>query len=236
MFERYTEKARRAVVLAQDEARGFNHNYIGTEHLLLGLIRVEDSVSAEVLASLDLTADEVRKLTDRFVGRGTDAPLTGQIPFTPRTKKVLELGLREALSLGHNYIATEHVLLGLVRENGGVAARILSTFDLSAERIRDAVLAHLRGEKPATSTKGSTVPEMGIQIVQERRAHVTITTIDGATITGTFVKWSDPCFMATGPQNQTTAWMGEDSDGALMYVPWSAIRMLRVTPMEPASA
>ena len=116
MFERFTERARQVVVLAQDEARALKHNYIGTEHILLGLLREEEGLAARVLESLDITVEEVRAQVARIVGQG-DEVTTGQIPFTPRAKKVLELALREALSLGHNYIGTEHILLGLVREN-----------------------------------------------------------------------------------------------------------------------
>ena len=118
MFERFTERARQVVVLAQDEARALKHNYIGTEHILLGLLREEEGLAARVLESLDITVEEVRAQVARIVGQG-DEVTTGQIPFTPRAKKVLELALREALSLGHNYIGTEHILLGLVRENEG---------------------------------------------------------------------------------------------------------------------
>ena len=118
LFERFTERARQVVVLAQDEARALKHNYIGTEHILLGLLREEEGLAARVLESLDITVEEVRAQVARIVGQG-DEVTTGQIPFTPRAKKVLELALREALSLGHNYIGTEHILLGLVRENEG---------------------------------------------------------------------------------------------------------------------
>ena len=135
MFERFTERAREVVVLAQDEARLLKHNYIGTEHLLLGLLREEEGLAARVLESLHITTAEVRAQVGRIVGRGEEVT-AGQIPFTPRAKKVLELSLREALSLGHNYISTEHVLLGLVRENEGVAARILLNFDVDPERVR----------------------------------------------------------------------------------------------------
>ncbi len=144
MFERFTERARQVVVLAQDEARALKHNYIGTEHILLGLLREEEGLAARVLDSLDITVDEVRNQVSRIVGQG-DEMTTGQIPFTPRAKKVLELALREALSLGHNYIGTEHILLGLVRENEGVAARILIDFDADAEKIRTEIIRMLSG-------------------------------------------------------------------------------------------
>ncbi len=160
MFERFTERARQVVVLAQDEARALKHNYIGTEHILLGLLREEEGLAARVLESLDITVEEVRAQVARIVGQG-DEVTTGQIPFTPRAKKVLELALREALSLGHNYIGTEHILLGLVRENEGVAARILLDFDADAEKIRNEIIRMLSGPgrrqggtSGATSEKG----------------------------------------------------------------------------------
>src|SRR5690242_13559902 len=144
MFERFTERARQVVVLAQEEARTLKHNYIGTEHILLGLLREEEGLAARVLESLDITVEEVRAQVARIVGQG-DEVTTGQIPFTPRAKKVLELALREALSLGHNYIGTEHILLGLVRENEGVAARILLDFDADADKIRNEIIRMLSG-------------------------------------------------------------------------------------------
>jgi ATP-dependent Clp protease ATP-binding subunit ClpC len=147
VFERFTERARQVVVLAQDEARALKHNYIGTEHLLLGLLREEEGVAVAVLDSLDITVEEVRAQVARIVGQG-DEVTTGQIPFTPRAKKVLELSLREAISLKHNYSGTEHILLGLVRENEGVAVRILLDFDADAEKLRNAVLGALSGAKP----------------------------------------------------------------------------------------
>src|SRR5438105_3264996 len=144
MFERFTERARQVVVLAQEEARTLKHNYIGTEHILLGLLREEEGLAARVLEGLEITVEEVRAQVIRIVGSG-DEVTTGQIPFTPRAKKVLELALREALSLGHNYIGTEHILLGLVRENEGVAARILLDFDADAEKIRNEIIRMLSG-------------------------------------------------------------------------------------------
>src|SRR6201747_1511896 len=144
MFERFTERARQVVVLAQEEARTLKHNYIGTEHILLGLLREEEGLAARVLESLDITVERVRSQVVRIVGSGEEVT-SGQIPFTPRAKKVLELALREALSLGHNYIGTEHILLGLVRENEGVAARILLDFDADSEKIRNEVIRMLSG-------------------------------------------------------------------------------------------
>jgi ATP-dependent Clp protease ATP-binding subunit ClpC len=144
VFERFTERARQVVVLAQEEARTLKHNYIGTEHILLGLLREEEGLAARVLESLDITVERVRAQVVRIVGSGEEVT-SGQIPFTPRAKKVLELALREALSLGHNYIGTEHILLGLVRENEGVAARILLDFDADSDKIRNEVIRMLSG-------------------------------------------------------------------------------------------
>jgi ATP-dependent Clp protease ATP-binding subunit ClpA len=138
VFERFTQQARRVVVLAQDEARALGHQHIGTEHLLLGLLREEDGLGARVLVSLGIGIDAVRLRVEMIAGRGEEAP-GGQIPFTPRAKKVLELSLREALALGHNYIGTEHVLLGLARERDGVAAQVLSDAGIFPEQIRDEV-------------------------------------------------------------------------------------------------
>jgi ATP-dependent Clp protease ATP-binding subunit ClpC len=144
MFERFTERARQVVVVAQDEARALKHDHLGTEHILLGLAGEGEGVAAQVLSSLDVTVEEVRAQVVRIVG-SSDKATTGQIPFTPRAKKVLELGLREALSLGHEYVGTEHILLGLVRENEGVAARILLDFDVDAEKVRTEVIRMLGG-------------------------------------------------------------------------------------------
>jgi ATP-dependent Clp protease ATP-binding subunit ClpC len=157
MFERFTERARQVVVLAQDEARALKHNYIGTEHILLGLLREEEGLAARVLDSLDITVEDVRANVARIVGQGEEVT-TGQIPFTPRAKKVLELALREALSLGHNYIGTEHILLGLVRENEGVAARILLDFDADAEKIRNEIIRMLSGPGRRSQSGGSGAP------------------------------------------------------------------------------
>jgi ATP-dependent Clp protease ATP-binding subunit ClpA len=144
VFERFTEPAREVVVLAQDEARALKHDYIGTEHLLLGLLREEEGVAARALENLDVTVEEARAEVARVIGEGDKSP-AGQIPFTPRAKKVLELALREALALRHGYIGTEHILLGLARENEGVATRILLGFDADAETIRNEVLRLVEG-------------------------------------------------------------------------------------------
>src|SRR5258708_4070505 len=162
MFERFTERARQVVVLAQEEARTLKHNYIGTEHILLGLLREEEGLAARVLESLDITVERVRAQVVRIVGSGEEVT-SGQIPFTPRAKKVLELALREALSLGHNYIGTEHILLGLVRENEGVAARILLDFDADSEKIRNEVIRMLSGpggrQRAGASAASGSSPE-----------------------------------------------------------------------------
>jgi ATP-dependent Clp protease ATP-binding subunit ClpC len=132
------------VVYAQDEARELRHEFIGTEHLLLGLLNVEESLGARVLESLNVGIDEVRARVVRIVGMGDEVPAE-QLPFTPRSQKVLELALREALSLGHNYIGTEHILLGIVRENEGVAARVLLDLDGDAETVRNEMIRQLSG-------------------------------------------------------------------------------------------
>ncbi len=160
MFERFTERARQVVVLAQEEARTLKHNYIGTEHILLGLLREEEGLAARVLESLDITVERVRAQVVRIVGSGEEVT-SGQIPFTPRAKKVLELALREALSLGHNYIGTEHILLGLVRENEGVAARILLDFDADSEKIRNEVIRMLSGPSGRRQGQGAGAPGAG---------------------------------------------------------------------------
>jgi ATP-dependent Clp protease ATP-binding subunit ClpC len=149
VFERFTERARQVVVLAQAEAKAFKHNYIGTEHLLLGLLREEEGLAARVLDSLDVELDEVRAQVVRIVGEG-DEVVAGQIPFTPRAKKILEWSLREALELGHNYIGTEHVLLGLVRENEGVAVEVLNGFGADAEKVRGEILRMLSPARAET--------------------------------------------------------------------------------------
>ena len=161
MFERFTARARQVIVFAQDEARALKHNYIGTEHILLGLLREKEGLAARVLESLDVTLDEARAQVARIIGQSDEEVTSGQMPLTPRTKKVLELALREALSLGHEYVGTEHILLGLVRENEGVAARILLDFDADAEKIRNEVIRMLSGpgrrQTPPISTRSGTV-------------------------------------------------------------------------------
>ncbi|WP_461143780.1 Clp protease N-terminal domain-containing protein, partial [Salinifilum aidingensis] len=153
MFERFTDRARRVVVLAQEEARMLNHNYIGTEHILLGLIHEGEGVAAKALESLGIALEGVRQQVEEIIGQGQQAP-SGHIPFTPRAKKVLELSLREALQLGHNYIGTEHILLGLIREGEGVAAQVLVKLGADLNRVRQQVLQLLsgyQGKEPAES-------------------------------------------------------------------------------------
>jgi ATP-dependent Clp protease ATP-binding subunit ClpC len=144
MFERFTDRARRVVVLAQEEARMLNHNYIGTEHILLGLIHEGEGVAAKSLESLGISLEGVRSQVEEIIGQGQQAP-SGHIPFTPRAKKVLELSLREALQLGHNYIGTEHILLGLIREGEGVAAQVLVKLGADLNRVRQQVIQLLSG-------------------------------------------------------------------------------------------
>src|SRR4030088_562585 len=144
MFERFTDRARRVVVLAQEEARMLNHNYIGTEHILLGLIHEGEGVAAKALESLGIALEGVRQQVEEIIGQGQQAP-SGHIPFTPRAKKVLELSLREALQLGHNYIGTEHILLGLIREGEGVAAQVLQKLGADLGRVRQQVIQLLSG-------------------------------------------------------------------------------------------
>ncbi|MFZ0079257.1 MAG: Clp protease N-terminal domain-containing protein, partial [Trebonia sp.] len=159
MFERFTDRARRVVVLAQEEARMLNHNYIGTEHILLGLIHEGEGVAAKALESLGISLEAVRQQVEEIIGQGQQAP-SGHIPFTPRAKKVLELSLREALQLGHNYIGTEHILLGLIREGDGVAAQVLVKLGADLNRVRQQVIQLLHGyqgkEPSGSAASGST--------------------------------------------------------------------------------
>ncbi|GGO64792.1 ATP-dependent Clp protease ATP-binding protein [Microbacterium nanhaiense] len=185
MFERFTDRARRVVVLAQEEAKMLNHNYIGTEHILLGLIHEGEGVAAKALEALDISLDAVREQVQDIIGQGQQQP-TGHIPFTPRAKKVLELSLREALQLGHNYIGTEHILLGLIREGEGVAAQVLVKLGADLNKVRQQVIQLLsghQGKEPvgvtpggqeqhetAGSTKGSQVlDQFGRNLTQSAR-------------------------------------------------------------------
>ncbi|MDP3013231.1 MAG: Clp protease N-terminal domain-containing protein, partial [Candidatus Subteraquimicrobiales bacterium] len=153
MFERFTERARQVITHAQEEARNLDHNYVGSEHLLLGLIREEEGVAAKALEEVSIDLEEMRFQVEEMVGRGT-SPAGGHIPFTPRAKKILELALREALQLGHNYIGPEHILLGLLGETEGVAARVLTDLGVNFEKIRDKIFQLLGGpEASKTGTK-----------------------------------------------------------------------------------
>jgi ATP-dependent Clp protease ATP-binding subunit ClpC len=155
MFERFTDRARRVVVLAQEEARMLNHNYIGTEHILLGLIHEGEGVAAKALESLGISLEAVRQQVEEIIGQGQQAP-SGHIPFTPRAKKVLELSLREALQLGHNYIGTEHILLGLIREGEGVAAQVLVKLGADLNRVRQQVIQLLSGYQTSGGKESAT--------------------------------------------------------------------------------
>jgi ATP-dependent Clp protease ATP-binding subunit ClpC len=154
MFERFTDRARRVVVLAQEEARLLNHNYIGTEHILLGLIHEGEGVAAKALESLGISLEKVRQQVEEIIGAGQSPP-SGHIPFTPRAKKVLELSLREALQLGHNYIGTEHILLGLIREGEGVAAQVLVKLGADLGRVRQQVIQLLSGYSGSKEPAGA---------------------------------------------------------------------------------
>ena len=158
MFERFTDGARQVVVFAQQEARELNHSYIGTEHLLLGLMRDAEGVAAQALRELEIRQDVVREQVTEIVGRG-ERPPSGHIPFTPRAKKVLELSLREALQFGHNYIGTEHILLGLVREGDGVAAHVLVDLGADLMTVRAEVVKLLR-EAPESQDLPGEGPEV----------------------------------------------------------------------------
>jgi ATP-dependent Clp protease ATP-binding subunit ClpC len=153
MFERFTDRARRVVVSAQDEARQLDQNYIGTEHILLGLVHEGNGVAGKALESLGISLDEIRQRVEETIGRGQHAS-SGHIPFTPRAKKVLELSLREAQQLGHHYIGTEHILLGLISEGDGVAAQVLTSLGADHDRVREQatrLLAEYQRRKAAGS-------------------------------------------------------------------------------------
>ena len=174
MFERFTDRARRVVVLAQEEARLLNHSYIGTEHILLGLIHEGEGVAAKALESLNISLEAVRAQVEEIIGQGGSSP-SGHIPFTPRAKKVLELSLREALQLGHNYIGTEHILLGLIREGEGVAAQVLVKLGADLSRVRQQVIQLLsgyqgpsgKGEGQAVGAKEESQEKGGSQILDQ---------------------------------------------------------------------
>jgi ATP-dependent Clp protease ATP-binding subunit ClpC len=171
MFERFTDRARRVVVLAQEEARLLNHNYIGTEHILLGLVHDDEGVAAQALESLNIRLDAVRREVEQIIGQGGSPP-SEQIPFTPRAKKVLELSLREAIQLGHNYIGTEHILLGLLREGEGVACQVLVKLGANLPTVRARVL-QLVAKRPGKGASGALLtlsPELAAVVDEARRA------------------------------------------------------------------
>ena len=153
MFERFTDRARRVVVLAQEEARMLNHNYIGTEHILLGLLHEGEGAAYQALTALDISLDTVRAKVEEIIGTG-QKEASGHIPFTPRAKKVLELSLRESLQLGHSYIGTEHILLGLLREGEGVAAQVLVKMGTDLNRVRQRVVELLHGRSGERPSEG----------------------------------------------------------------------------------
>jgi ATP-dependent Clp protease ATP-binding subunit ClpC len=173
VFERFTDRARRVVVLAQSEARLLNHNYIGTEHILLGLIHEGQGVAAKALESLGISLEAVRQHVEKIIGQGQSAP-TGHIPFTPRAKKVLELSLREALQLKHNYIGTEHLLLGLIRLGEGVGSQVLEEMGADVENVRKAILQLLSGY---TGTSPEDSPELGGPLCPRCRSPLEGTTV-----------------------------------------------------------
>src|SRR6202158_863049 len=160
LFERFTDRARRVLVLAQEEARLLNHNFIGTEHILLGLIHEGEGVAAKALESLGISLEAVREKVEETIGPAGSST-TGSPPFTPRAKKVLELSLREALQLGHNYIGTEHILLGLIREGEGVAAQVLVKLGADLSRVRQQVIQLLSGYSGGKESPGTGAPGAG---------------------------------------------------------------------------
>jgi ATP-dependent Clp protease ATP-binding subunit ClpC len=181
MFERFTDRARRVVVLAQDEARRLNHDYIGTEHILLGLVQEGEGVAAQALESLGIGLDAVRHQVEEVVGRGKEPP-GGHIPFTPRAKKVLELSLREALQLGHDYIGTEHILLGLIREGEGVAAQVLANLGADLNLVRQQVIQLLHSHQIEGHERLSTArpagPSARLELIVNRQTEAIIGRLD----------------------------------------------------------
>ena len=181
MFEKFTDKARRVVVLAQEEAKLLNHNYIGTEHILLGLIHEGEGVAAKALEALGINLEQVREQVQDIIGQGQQAP-SGHIPFTPRAKKVLELSLREALQLGHSYIGTEHLLLGLIREGEGVAAQVLTKLGADTNKVRQQVIQLLSGyQGKETVSVGGEVnpPQKGSQVLDQYGRNLTQAAAEG---------------------------------------------------------
>src|SRR5438094_843475 len=173
-FDKFTERARKVLQLAQEEAQRFNHNYIGTEHLLLGLVREGEGVAAKVLANLGVELNKVRSAVEFIIGRG-DRAVMGEIGLTPRAKKVIELAVDEARRLGHHYIGTEHLLLGLIREGEGIAAGVLESLGVNLEKVRTEVIKVLTqtGSAPSherRSSKTPTIDQLGIDLTSQARA------------------------------------------------------------------
>jgi ATP-dependent Clp protease ATP-binding subunit ClpC len=167
MFERFTDRARRAVVLAQEEARMLHHDFIGTEHLLLGLLHEGDGTAAKALQALDISLEPVRREVAEIRGRGHAAP-TGHIAFTPRAKRVLELSLREALQLGHNYIGTEHILLSLIREGEGAAAQVLVRLGTDRNRVREEVIRLIPGGQGGSGRRALPAVLSRLDLIESR--------------------------------------------------------------------
>jgi ATP-dependent Clp protease ATP-binding subunit ClpC len=175
-FDKFTDRARKVLTLAQDEAQRFNHNYIGTEHLLLGLVREGEGVAARVLENMNVELSKVRTAVEFIIGRG-DRPVVGEVGLTPRAKRVIELAIDEARRLGHNYIGTEHLLLGLVREGEGIAAGVLESLGVNLDKVRHQVihvLSQSSTSAPAQETKRPsktpTLDQLGINLTDAARA------------------------------------------------------------------
>src|SRR5690625_4810399 len=192
MLERFTDRARRVVVLAQEQAKMLNHNYIGTEHILLGLIHEGEGVAAKALESLGISLEAVRQQVEQMTGQGQQPP-TEYIPFTPRTKKVLELSLAEASQLGHNDIGTEHLLLGLIREEDGVAAQALVILGADLDRVRQHVFDELR-EHPVKEAGKSSPSSPGLSEAEPlaRLEHIETTLQMGSSLSSR-ASMSTPC-------------------------------------------
>ena len=176
-FDKFTDRARKVLTLAQDEAQRFNHNYIGTEHLLLGLVREGEGVAARVLENMNVELAKVRTAVEFIIGRG-DRPVVGEVGLTPRAKRVIELAIDEARRLGHNYIGTEHLLLGLVREGEGIAAGVLESLGVNLDKVRHEVIRVLSQSSSAGPTprrrsapaRRPTVDQLGINLTDAARA------------------------------------------------------------------
>ena len=202
MFERFTDRARRVIVLAQEEARMLSHNFIGTEHLLLGLAHEGEGVAARALESLGISLEAVRQQVEGIAGRGKHPPGAGHIPFTPRAKKVLELSLREAVRLGHNYIGTEHILLGMIREGEGVAAQVLVKLGADLNRVRGEVVRLVQGDPLTLLTPDPLeAPEKG----ETSPAHTRAQVLDAI---GEWLSYAETC---TTEAAKLAAWLREES-------------------------